>query len=160
MNHKKQMICAALCLLTIFGGTGCGTSQNTEESAAEDDAQTTASAESAETEPAETESAETEKPEPVYDYVHGDEGYFSLVDSGLGTPVKLQENGTCWVVSASTAMESGALVKHGKTIAVDALELLDAVYIQERTEGWFLAENLAGAGWSPRLLQTASAATS
>ncbi len=154
MNHRKQMICAALCLLTVFCGTGCGAPQNanTEESAAENEALTTAAEESAETEPAETEAAETEKPEPVYDYVHGDEGYFSLVDSGLGTPVKLQENGTCWVVSASTAMESGALVKHGKTIAVDALELLDAVYIKERAEGWFLAENLSpedfgGWGW-------------
>ena len=88
MNHRKQMICAALCLLTVLGGTGCGTSQNTEESAAETEIQTTAAAESAETAPAETEAAETEKPEPVYDYVHGDEGYFSLVDSGLGTPVK------------------------------------------------------------------------
>lgn len=161
MNHRKTFLCAALCLLTVCSGTACGASQNISESVPDSTAQTTAETGSAETEPAESaeeKSAETEKPEPVYDYIHGEEGYFSLPASGLGTPVKLQTAGTCWVVSASTAMESGALVRHGKTIAVDALDLLGAVYYHkdqngDRTaEGWHLAENLTaedfgGWGW-------------
>ena len=149
MKHTiKHSIPAALCLLLAAGTAGCGQAQNSTASSAETEAQTAAATENLTTESV----AETEKPEPVYDYVHGEEGYFSLPDSGLGTPVKLQKDGTCWVVAASTAIESGTLVRSGKTMEADPDALLNAVYNDDRQEGWFLAENLSkhdfgGWGW-------------
>ena len=144
--HKKRFIIPLLCLL--FAASGCAQAQSSSDTPAETDAQTAAVTE----EPAAETEAGTEKNEPVYDYIHGEEGYFSLPDSGLGTPVKLQKDGTCWVVSASTAIESGMLVREGKTVGMDPDALLNAVYNDENEEGWFLAENLSkrdygGWGW-------------
>ena len=149
-STSKELTFSVLCLLLAAGASGCG---QTESSSAdiqpETDTQTTAATEAAETE---TTAAETEAPEPVYDYVHGDDGYFSLTDSGLGTPVKVQGTGTCWAIAASSAIESGILVNSGKTKEIDPDSLLNAVYNDEKAEGWFLAENLSkkdlcGRGW-------------
>ncbi len=130
-HHSQKLTAAVLCLLLV---SGCTPEQHSDDSAAETDAQTSAVTETTVTESA----AETDQPEPVYDYVHGEEGYFSLPDSGLGTPVKVQEGGTCWVVSASTAIESGTLVRTGKTMEVDPDALLNAVYNDDRQEGWLV----------------------
>ena len=150
MKQYQRITCILLCLLL----TGCGTQQSSSETAEQSQPETTAPESAAEeSAEAETDAPEETKPEtPVYDYVHGEDGYFSLVDEGFGTPASVQEDGTCWVVSAATAIESNALVTRGEEITVDPYALLDACYGPDRAEGWFLAENLSpenygGWGW-------------
>ncbi len=143
MTRFYKLTAFGLCLLL----TGCAAPQSSGDMQAE-----SAPAESAPAESAAETLPESSAEEIVYDYVHGEDGYFSLIDEGLGTPVKVQESGTCWVVSATTAMESNALVTRGETIEVDPYKLLDACYSRDRKEGWFLAENLSpesfgGWGW-------------
>lgn len=148
MKTKHIAYCAALCLLL----SGCGTAQSSTEPAEVTTAESTAPEPAAETTAAESDETTTTAAKKTYDYVHGEDGYFSLIDEGLGTPVKVQESSTCWVVSATTAMESNALVTRGEEITVDPYPLLDACYSPDRAEGWFLAENLSpekfgGWGW-------------
>ena len=131
---SKLHILTAVSLSLLL--TGCGTAQSSTDTAEQSAAETSEVPAAAETaSPAETAPAETAAPEPpAYDYVHGEDGYFSLIDEGLGTPVKVQESGTCWVVSATTAMESNALVTRGETIEVDPYKLLHACYNPDRSK--------------------------
>lgn len=63
--------------------------------------------------------------------------YYSLTEEGLGTPVKEQLEGVCWVMAASTSMESNYLVRYGKEISIDPYSLLYDVFDEEREEGYF-----------------------
>ncbi len=62
--------------------------------------------------------------------------YFSLPEEGLGTPVKEQLEGVCWVMAASTSMESNYLVKYGKEITINPYSLLYDVFDEEHVEGY------------------------
>lgn len=84
----------------------------------------------------ETIAAETT--EAVREYVHGDEGYFSLIDEGYGTPIKPQQAGTCWVCAASTSMESSYLLLNNEVISIDETELCDYVYDDDKDEGYYV----------------------
>lgn len=75
-------------------------------------------------------------------YVQSDDGYFSLIDMGYETGVKIQEEGTCWVTALSTAMESSYLMRTGEVITIEPLDLLYAVFSDDKPEGWFLDENV------------------
>ena len=85
MKQYQRITCILLCLLL----TGCGTAQSSSDTAEQSASETSADA-AGETAPAETDAPETKPETPIYDYVHGEDGYFSLVDEGFGTPVKLQ----------------------------------------------------------------------
>ena len=63
---------------------------------------------------------------------------YSLVDEGYDTPIKSQRNGTCWVYAPSTSMESTYKKKYGEDISIDYIDLLEAVYSENPTEGYFL----------------------
>lgn len=125
MKHRKMILLAgALCLLTA----GCADSS----SAPESDAALSSAEESSE------EDSSAANP---YDYVHGEEGYFSLADVGLAPVIKTQEHSTGWAYSASSAMESEYLSGTQKLISIDPRMIVDAVYGKDKKEGWFLKGN-------------------
>lgn len=74
---KKNILLA--CVMVVFALTGCSNSKDTIQ---EDSKKQT------------EEEVITNTVEHVREYVHGDTGYFSLIDKGYGTPVKMQESGT------------------------------------------------------------------
>lgn len=80
----------------------------------------------------------TETTEYVREYVHGDEGYFSLIDEGYATPIKPQKSGTCWVCAGSTSMESSYLKMNGEVISIDETELCDYIYDDDKAEGYYV----------------------
>lgn len=80
--------------------------------------------------------------EPLEHYEHGEEGYFSLLDEGVVTPIKSQVKGTCWVFAASSGMESIYKYNYGEDIDVDAVEIIDAIYLEDKSEGYFIGERL------------------
>ena len=99
----------------------------------------------------ETTTAVTEPPAP-FGYVHGEDGWYSLIDAGIAPTVRVQEGNTCWVNSAASAMESEHLRTTGKSITVDPYMLMDSVYRRFKSEGYFLKnENSAletgGSAW-------------
>ncbi|MCQ2417555.1 MAG: lectin like domain-containing protein [Oscillospiraceae bacterium] len=94
----------------------------------------------------------TTAPQDPYGYVHGTEGYYSLAENGGAPDIKIQEGGTCWVVAASSAMESEHLRSTGSPMKVDPFMLLDSVYRKFKKEGYMLkgeasAVNIGGWGW-------------
>ncbi len=75
-------------------------------------------------------------------YVHGEEGYFMLSDEGADLELKMQKGQrTGWVYAASTSMESAAYLKEGKQIKIDPFVILNAVYGDEKEEGYFSESN-------------------
>lgn len=102
---------------------------------------------------------ETEETGVVEYYVAGGDGYYSLIDEGYETPVKQQESGTCWVNAASTSMESSYYLKTGELISIDPMELCDAVYYDDKEEGYFLMSHIDGydlGGWNWQITEKVS----
>lgn len=92
-------------------------------------------------------------------HVHGEEGYFSLIDEGFGTTVKSQVGGTCWVNAASTSMESSYKRMNGETIDIDPMEILNSVHGGNKREGYFIKEGINGTelgGWAWQITETLS----
>lgn len=87
-----------------------------------------------------------------HDYVHGDDGYFSLADEGIVTSVKSQLSGTCWVTAAATSLESSYKISYGEDIVVDPIDILKPVLCDEKTEGYLANEgtdvyDIGGTSW-------------
>ena len=85
-------------------------------------------------------------------YVHGEDGYFNLLEEYPDIQLKKQIGGTCWVFSAANCMETAYVMKNGSYITIDPMELLDRVYLGEKEEGFFLnegeiAEDAGGWQW-------------
>lgn len=150
---NKKLIASMLLLSFCFASTVTACSNTTAE-------ETTASSETTSTETIETseEAEETEEIEMVYDYVHGTEGYYNIFEEGYGTDVKLQTGGTCWVTAAASSMETSYLRRTGETIEIDPLDLLHAVFSEEKPEGWFApnADQLNIGGWNWEIVETLS----
>ena len=97
--------------------------------------------------------------EEVHEYVHGDTGYFSLIDEGYATPVKSQQGGTCWVNSASTSMESSYLMANGEEIFIEPLDILDVVFSEDKEEGYFIGQSADAkdiGGWAWQITESLS----
>ena len=76
-------------------------------------------------------------------YVHGEDGYYCIVDELPDFQLRQQEGGTCWLFSAAAGMESSYAKKSGKYISIDPMELLDIVYDDEKAEGFFLDKGMS-----------------
>lgn len=77
--------------------------------------------------------------------------FFSLIDEGYATKVKAQYSGTCWVTAASTSMESSYKIRHNEDIEIDPLKIVDAIYDDNKKEGYFLKKGTDKydiGGWS------------
>ena len=97
-----------------------------------------------------------------HEYFHGDGAdgsYYSLLDEGVVTPVKMQEGGTCWVNGAATSMESCRLKANGESIEIDPMALLDDVYLDPEHEGFFLKKGVnvvEYGGWNWMVVESAA----
>ena len=82
----------------------------------------------------------TTKAKPVYDYVHGEDGYYNIADEMTEFDMKSQKYGTCWLYAASASMETSYFKKNSSYITIDPLHLLDIIYPDEKNEGILLKE--------------------
>ena len=95
----------------------------------------------------------TTKEKKVYDYVHGEDGYYNITDEMTEFDMKSQRYGTCWLYAASASMETSYFKKNGSYISIDPLHLLDIIYPDEKTEGFFAKEGtdkkyIGGVQWT------------
>ena len=84
--------------------------------------------------------SENENPQ----YMRKDDGFFSLIEDGNGTPLKTQKGGTCWLNAASTSMESNYLRLHHKKITIDPMPMLDIILgdVEGKSEGYYVDEKV------------------
>ncbi len=82
----------------------------------------------------------TTKEKKVYDYVHGEDGYYNIADEISDFEMKTQEGGTCWLYAGVAGMGTAYAKKYGSYPSIDPLELLDINSINERKEGFFPKE--------------------
>lgn len=92
-----------------------------------------------ETAPTTEEPTETERSEP---YVHGDDGYFNLVEEGNQFNMRYQNEGTCWAFAGAAAIESAYYMRYKSAVEIDPLEIINAVYNNDKEEGYFLADGV------------------
>ncbi|MBQ6181711.1 MAG: hypothetical protein IJK31_08535 [Ruminococcus sp.] len=75
-------------------------------------------------------------------YVHGEDGYFNLLEEYPEIKLKEQIGGTCWLFSAANCMETNYVMKNGSYITIDPMELLDHIYLDEKEEGFFVKDGI------------------
>ncbi|MBR4581041.1 MAG: hypothetical protein IKO32_07395 [Lachnospiraceae bacterium] len=83
-------------------------------------------------------------------YVHGEDGYFNLLEEYPEIEMRYQEGGTCWLYSGVCNMETAYAMKNNSYISIDPLELLDITYLNEKEEGFFPDKGVNGknvGGW-------------
>ncbi len=69
-------------------------------------------------------------------YVHGDDGYYCLLEDGVEYDLVSQIAGTCWICATSCASITGYEMKHDGVIApFDQHELVDAIYDEDESGG-------------------------
>lgn len=81
---------------------------------------------------------------------------FSLLEEGYATSIKSQENGTCWAFASSTSMESSYKKKHGDDIEIDPMSIVESVYGEEPTEGYYIKVQEAKydyGGWAWQVIE-------
>lgn len=137
---KRKFVQMILFLTTIAFFTGCGSSNNKQVDNFDEIVSEDSLTEEFEIE--ESVQDELVQEETKEHYEHGEDGYFSLIDEGIITKVKSQINGTCWVYAASSAMEASHKYIYGEDIEVDAIEIADAIYLEDKSEGYFVGDRL------------------
>lgn len=77
-----------------------------------------------------------------HNYVHGDEGYYCLLEDGVDYELAYQVAGTCWICAASCAMITGYQLKHEGTVGpFDQRKLVDEIYDKDVNGGVSVGSN-------------------
>ena len=147
----KKALVLSLIIAGVFSTVSC-TDNNTSDYENTDDTTVLTESTTAETtdltEAATSEAATKEK--KVYDYVHGEDGYYNIADEMTEFEMKSQNYGTCWLHAAAASMETSYFKKNGRYISIDPMHLLDLTYLDEKDEGFFVKEGVNGknlGGW-------------
>lgn len=72
-----------------------------------------------------------------HEYVHGTDGYYNLLNDGIEFKLVGQISGTCWACAASCAVQTAYQKKHDSKITLDQMEIVNAVYDEDKSEGVF-----------------------
>lgn len=130
----KKALILLLIIAEMLSIVGCADSHTSDY---ENTAETTAMTEA-------TTAEVTTKEKKVYDYVHGADGYYNIVDEMNEFEMKSQKYGTCWLYSAAASMETSYFKKNGSCISIDPLHLLDIIYLDKKDEGFFVKDSADG----------------
>ena len=133
ITMKKLLITSLLLSLVIM--SGCSAAEKSSSESVQD---TTAVSETAAE--AETTAESTTREKKVYDYVHGEDGYYNIADEMTEFEMKSQQYGTCWLHAAAASMETAYFKKYGSYPSIEPLDLLDVNSVNGRKEGFFPQE--------------------
>ena len=135
--------------------SGCSNTTEAEQTAPSDtvsqgSAVTEASENAAESavteESAAEEAAKTLQPRSTeHEYVHGEEGYYNILEDGIDFELVGQGSGTCWVCASACALMTDYQRDHEDKINLDQYVLLDAIYDPDKpedAEGLFVSKGM------------------
>lgn len=75
---------------------------------------------------------------PVYDYEHGTDGYYNLLDECKQFQLKTQQLGTCWLYAGRASMQTAYEKQTGKELKMEIYDMLEAIYGDNKQEGFFV----------------------
>ena len=113
----KKLLITSIMITGILSLCGCGnTSSSNSNSSTATTSTTTTSSEDTSEAAATTTTASSYNSSRIftYNYVHGDEGYFNLLNDMPEFRKKAQSGGSCWAYAAAASMETSYFLKNGK----------------------------------------------
>ena len=158
----KKLLITSIMISGILSLCGCGnTSSSNSNSSTATTSTTTTSSEDTSEAAATTTTASSYNSSRIftYNYVHGDEGYFNLLNDMPEFRKKAQSGGSCWAYAAAASMETSYFLKNGKNIEIDPMRIIDTVWNQNKSEGFIKKVDTANAdmgGWQWMVTQTLS----
>ena len=94
-----------------------------------------------------------------YDYVHGTDGYFNLLDECPNFKLKTQQSGTCWLYAGRASMQTAYEKKTGKELNMEIPDMLNIIYGDNMQEGFCLNPGINKGelgGWQTMISATLS----
>ncbi|MCQ2533439.1 MAG: lectin like domain-containing protein [Clostridia bacterium] len=156
MNNKKILLVVSACalLLSSINLTGCTQNKITDENTYVSETTTL------------VETITETEPTSLEEYNPGEEGYFSLMDEGIVTPVRKQVFGTCWLHAGLSSLESNYLLLNSTELDityndVNDTALLDAILSPEKVVGGYyfgdsVTSNKSAGGSCPYIISSMS----
>ena len=139
MKIKKQLS-AFLLALSLAVMNGCGDSSAGDKlSSAADPSVSSSQAESSSAADSSSSAADSSSQAAVvYDYEHGTDGYYNMMDELKLFEMKTQQAGTCWLYAGRASMQTSYEKQTGKELKMEIYDMLDAVYGDNKQEGFFV----------------------
>ena len=133
---KKRILSAlaAVCLACSLA-TSCADSSSQTDASSASSSSASESSSTAESSSAADSSSEAA---PVYDYEHGTDGYYNMLDECKQITLKTQQTGTCWLYAGRASMQTAYEKQTGKELKMEISDMLDAVYRDDKQEGFFV----------------------
>ena len=160
MKIKKQLS-AFLLALSLAVMNGCGDSSAGDKlSSAADSSVSSSQAESSSAADSSSSAADSSSQAAVvYDYEHGTDGYYNLMDELKLFEMKTQQTGTCWLYAGRASMQISYEKQTGKELKMEIYDMLDAVYGAGKQEGFFVKSGVDKGelgGWQWMITDTLS----
>lgn len=160
MKIKKQLS-AFLLALSLAVMNGCGDSSAGDKlSSAADPSVSSSQAESSSAADSSSSAADSSSQAAVvYDYEHGTDGYYNMMDELKLFQMKTQQAGTCWLYAGRASMQTSYEKQTGKELKMEIYDMLDAVYRDDKQEGFFVKSGVDKGelgGWQWMITDTLS----
>lgn len=160
MKIKKQLS-AFLLALSLAVMNGCGDSSAGDKlSSAADPSVSSSQAESSSAADSSSSAADSSSQAAVvYDYEHGTDGYYNLMDELKLFQMKTQQAGTCWLYAGRASMQTSYEKQTGKELKMEIYDMLDTVYGAGKQEGFFVKSGVDKGelgGWQSMITDTLS----
>ena len=160
MKIKKQLS-AFLLALSLAVMNGCGDSSAGDKlSSAADPSASSSQAESSSAADSSSSAADSSSQAAVvYDYEHGTDGYYNLMDELKLFEMKTQQAGTCWLYAGRASMQTSYEKQTGKELKMEIYDMLDTIYGAGKQEGFFVKSGVDKGelgGWQWMITDTIS----
>ncbi|MBQ1903184.1 MAG: hypothetical protein II168_02335 [Ruminococcus sp.] len=160
MKIKKQLS-AFLLALSLAVMNGCGDSSAGDKlSSAADPSVSSSQAESSSAADSSSSAADSSSQAAVvYDYEHGTDGYYNLMDELKLFEMKTQQAGTCWLYAGRASMQTSYEKQTGKELKMEIYDILDTIYGAGKQEGFFVKSGVDKGelgGWQWMITDTLS----
>ena len=157
---KKRILSAlaAVCLACSLA-TSCASSSSQSDSSSSSSSSSAAESSSAADISSSSATDSSSETVPKYDYVHGTDGYFNLLDECTQFKLKTQQTGTCWLYAGRASMQTAYEKQTGKELNMEIADMLDAIYRDDKQEGFFVKSGINKGelgGWQSMISATLS----
>lgn len=131
LSKKAACVLALANLIAVFGTAGCSTGQEKET-----DPRFVGTPETTEAPPSDVNELMAGGDKDYYVPFRDSDHSYSLINEGLGTPVRQQGMGGCYCYAAVTSMQSSYLKDHGVLIDINPVDIINRIYeMPEKTDG-------------------------